>query len=584
MAGYKSTIIDDGALALWSFDGDIFDGGSHTSSSLVILDDIDNTNPANLVVDNLTYHGYRLGVPSLVGTEQIGQSACYFGFQGYQSSHPSKYASAYISIPNSSTFDFPNKGSFTVEFLFAKTIETDFMTRPEHAGLSLIRPIGRKTGMFDVTYRHPWTSSPYLHFDFLDGQVTYDWAFASYNDKTLHLTMVWDAVETAPFVFVAVASIYINGRKIFTQTKNYTAAIPLPNNPSSFEFGGRSGATNSSLDDRNTSTLKLDQIAVYDYALDKYSVAKHYRKVWNYTEMLKNAKPLYYWPFDDNETVGTYNILPAVGSVVGVGIGGGNIQREQTGPSQLPASRSTRFLNNSQADFDQYAGVALSITSDYAIELWFSSTTTSRGTILSSQFKYSPFAGPYIEWNVLTTGCIRYHETQTNYVDSSTLVSGENKFHHVVVQRVGGAVQIWVDGTMHDERAYASVSASISELYLMNSLPGNMGVNGCLAHFALYPFSLQEQEIKMRAEYSTIYKIKGQTLLAGVPYGADLRFYDHITGELLLEEHSNPDNGNYSIDLIDNRLIDIMVFDKNDANVRYRAFGPVTPAETIDTP
>lgn len=85
MAGYKTTLVDDDAVSLWTFDGDAFDSGSRKiivpdGEPNFIIDEIDNLNPAILHNDNDTYVGYRMGMPSLIEHEQTDQQSMSFGF------------------------------------------------------------------------------------------------------------------------------------------------------------------------------------------------------------------------------------------------------------------------------------------------------------------------------------------------------------------------------------------------------------------------------------------------------------------------------------------------------------------------
>ncbi len=70
----------------------------------------------------------------------------------------------------------------------------------------------------------------------------------------------------------------------------------------------------------------------------------------------------------------------------------------------------------------------------------------------------------------------------------------------------------------------------------------------------------------------------------GNPVAATLRFYKSNTGELIDEIDSDPVTGEYRKELFNNGNIDIMVFDKYNKNVRYRAYGPVAPAGFDDYP
>lgn len=128
MAGYKQTVIDDGAVSLWSFDGDAFDSGNRKlimppGQPGIIIDEIDNLNPAILHNDNEMLPGYRMGMPSLVEFEQTDQQSISFGFAGKQPAHPNQWAKAYLEVPNSLTYAFTRSRFFLDRVPFLQRIE-----------------------------------------------------------------------------------------------------------------------------------------------------------------------------------------------------------------------------------------------------------------------------------------------------------------------------------------------------------------------------------------------------------------------------------------------------------------------------
>lgn len=86
MSGYKSTVIEDDAASLWSFDGDSYDESSRVlivpaGSPKYIIDEIDNLNPAILQTNSTpTQIGYRMGMSSLVEHEMQDQRSMSFGY------------------------------------------------------------------------------------------------------------------------------------------------------------------------------------------------------------------------------------------------------------------------------------------------------------------------------------------------------------------------------------------------------------------------------------------------------------------------------------------------------------------------
>jgi hypothetical protein len=122
------------------------------------------------------------------------------------------------------------------------------------------------------------------------------------------------------------------------------------------------------------------------------------------------------------------------------------------------------------------------------------------------------------------------------------------------------------------------------QVYFMGASPGHLNTQGHMAAVAVYSYALDDAEIRMRNAYSLVYRIQGTVTLEGNPYQATVRAYRHRTGELSREILSETDSGDYLITLYDNSLIDLMVMNKQDQNIRYRVYGPITPAEYEDLP
>lgn len=144
---------------------------------------------------------------------------------------------------------------------------------------------------------------------------------------------------------------------------------------------------------------------------------------------------------------------------------------------------------------------------------------------------------------------------------------------------------MWLDGVLHDSAITPlKTVGQPGVITMMDCMPGRLDCPGGLSQLAYYPFALQEQQIRSRVTYAITYRIKGIVTLLGVPYRATLRFYMNSTGEFLQELQSDPDTGEYDAIFYNNSNIDIIVFDKDDRSVRYRAYGPVTPSEITDLP
>lgn len=597
MAGYKQQVVDDDAASLWSFDGDAFDQTTRKlivpdGDPRVIIDEIDNQNPAILHSDHELYLGYRMGMPSMIVHEQEDQYSMTFGYYGNIPAHPSGYPKAYLEIPHTTTYSFPRLGSFSVEFMWKIT------SNPSTYGSY---PIFVKSGVIDISYVvNP--SSSYLNFSHPGGVASLGYfsgssnIFTSIINQVFHVAFVWDVIQIANNQYQGTAYVYLNGRLYSKQVYNYLDTFPNTNVSTPITICG-------------TSTLywksacQMDQIAVYDKPLSADEVIRHVSKAYPYDQFLKNDGASNIWPFDDADSLVNFEIAPYYGNHTGVYVGGrGRCLRGGDGPSGIIGSSCCTFVDGGQASFaskNSSSAYSPRNEADYTYEWWFNTTESQRGVMLSIQTLEFPFNGPLVQMNVrdhqFSIGSIQYSVEDTypvlnsRYLDDNgeRMEFNDGKWHHIAITRQlnTGICQLYLDGILHDQQTLALPTVGHpGQLMMMNSMPGRLKVHGSLSFLAAYGFDLQDHQIRARANYSIIYKIRGIVTLLGVPYRAKLRFYSSYTGEFIQEVESDPDTGEYEVQFYNNSNIDILVFDPNDLSVRYRAYGPVKPSEFDDLP
>lgn len=231
---------------------------------------------------------------------------------------------------------------------------------------------------------------------------------------------------------------------------------------------------------------------------------------------------------------------------------------------------------------------------NHAMEFFLKAGGTDRSTIVSMQGIERPFGGPLVELNVDNNGnnkagWISYCENEQGSIAAyiaSQLNDGD--FHHFIFQRrAGDWLEMMIDGSVVAIKKVAkdSINAFPSVMTLMGSMPGRLYCPGEMSHFAFYNGrTFTPEEAMTRASYRSIFRVRGNTTLRGVPYRAQVRVYDFVSGGLLSESNSNLPDGDFEVYLKDNSRVNIMVAGVNDTNVRVRAFGPLNPAEIEDPP
>lgn len=559
MSGYKAQVINDDCCSLWSFDGDLFDPVTRRllvpeGEPRIIMDEIDNLNPAILHSDHEVYLGYRLGLPSMVVHEQTDQHSCAFGYYGRMPDHPSQYPKAYLEIPHTTTYMFPRLGSFSIEFIIKKDYD--------NYGCGIIRPVMKKAGVFDIRFNFPCYGTILLEVFHPGGSTSINTSFLGQNllGRTFHFCLVWSVVEIGANVYRGTARSYINARVATEQVYTYYDTFPNTNIVTPIEIGGVGGSANLS-NDRNTSPLILDQIAVYDKAITQDQVANHYSKIFPYVEMLKNDFATNIWEFSDVDSLSNFTITPLVGNLSGeyIGVRSQNFIRQQPGPSTIPVSTSASFMGGGHAFFSNVnawnAPIPINISGDYSYEWWFRTSEPSRCVLLSAQQYRYPFNGLLVQLNMrdhnFFSGALQFSECESDPVLNSRVLNdngnrfnfNDGKWHHIAIVRAAQRVQLWLDGIKHSEVVTPPKNVGApGQITLMNMMPGRLKCDGFVCDFAIYPFALQEHQIKARVTYSTVYKIRGIVTLMGVPFQATLRFYKTYTGELVQEIQSDPES------------------------------------------
>lgn len=588
--GYKETVISDGAISLWSFDGDSYD--PVTRKLLVpdgepryIIDEIDNNNPAILHADHEEYLGYRLGMESLVTHEPEDQHSITFGYYGNIPAHPLGYPKSYLEIPHSSTYSFLPDGEFSIEF-FMK-----FSGPPVHGTYIIFK----KENVISIA----WVcgqSSTYFRIE-TPSTIINGLNIPNYNsNETAHFVITYGVGETANNEFGVVTKVYVNSRVVGENLKTYNDTTPSSNINTPITIAGSS--TNYW-----KSKLQLDQIAVYDRALSPDEVANHTSKAFPYAEYLEKDFASNIWTFSDNDHLTDFAIYPYLGSLTGRYVGDrSQIIRREPGPPGIQGSKAATFVNQGHAEFISYnsSGRYIPRSFDaYSYEWWFKTTEVDRCVLFSIQSLSYPFNGPIVQLNVRdnlhVVGSLQFSESADGEVLNSIFLNesdnrnslNDGKWHHIVITRQenSGIVSLWLDGILNDQKilTFRSIGQP-GQLIMMNSMPGFLDVNGSLSYLAFYPFDLQPHEIRARATYSITYRIRGIVTLLGVPYRARLRFYSSYTGQFIQELDSDINTGEYMATFYNNSHIDILVFDPYDLSVRYRAYGPVTPSEFDDLP
>lgn len=614
MAGYKQAVLNYGPECFLTFDGDAFDGATYalTANPQIIIDESGNGNNALFHQDQTQYQGYMMGRTSLIALEPGNQYAISLAYNGgFPAYLGSWYPKTYLEIPNSSSFQFPNNGSFSVMLEYEKSgnenaFRAFYNTYIVPGGLNLnnlIRTIITKGTYFNMYIVSEWnTGLNKLHVlgpDGVDISVYLNQSGLDHGDIK-HITYTWDVEPNLPTSkWKSTSTLYLNGIPFATSTKTYIDVFPNTNTADSFFIGGTTVSPTNDFNDRTTEDTRFDQIAVFSKALSAYDVQFFYKKTVTYQNMLNARMPNWVVPFNEPEVPNTYLISPVVGTITGQAQGGTNpstkIQRQQPGPSNIPGSSATLFQNGGQAIFNsggsQTSGQIFNPTGDFTIDFWFTCSSGSRGALFSQYDSDYVYTGMLLQinWanNILSPGALQFNVSDTLFVTSKAgNIYNDGFWHYVCMIRRGLTIELWVDGVLQNSIGIPSIATGFwpNSVSMFGVPPGELWASGSAYMLNACPAALTAPEIWGRYNYAVIYKLAGVVTLEGLPTAATIRLYNHQSGELVDTTTSSSIDGSYTMYPPVNMNYDIMILNLTDTTVRYRAYGPLIPSTFDDYP
>jgi len=573
MAGLKETIIFDNPISYWTFDFDRQD------SSEEIIDEIDNTNP-------LLIHGenYFLEQPSLNTIETSDGYSIDIAKNGQLGG---VFANTFLEAQHTISYNFDKE--FTIEFIYYKQDSAQFLSA---AGISststCTRPLILKQDLFSV-YTNWSIYGSNINFKVLTDATQTISASTFYKliNKTNHVVCSYKIEEVDIGEYRSHQKLYLNGKLVVYTTKDYVNSYPNLTQATSILMGGNSG--NNWLTDFQTESLKLDYVAIYDYALEPFQIATHYRKTKQYVDLIKEDSPTIYCRLNEPELESDFNIYPEIGSSIS-GEYHGNVLRNQNGPTNAYGTYSVFFYPGSSAYIynPSNSTKTVNINQSYTLEFWFNSVQAERGILIEATQDSPNYSGITLQLNYHNNqnviGGIQFNESLDDYISYYSIDNklNDGKWHHVVVMRESGFIKLYVDNELVNSKLCTQKNNGLfSRLHIMDSSPGRIGVSGYLSEVVFYAFALQEMQITNRYNFTNRYKLYGQTLLQGNPVSAKLTILDDTTNEKLLDAYSTSE-GEFNIYMPNDKRVVIITKIPGSNTTGYLIDGPVKPAQIYD--
>lgn len=595
MAGYKETTFKYNPKAFWTFDIDrINDNRSE------VYDEIGNINP-------LIKHGNAISLErlSLNNLETSDQFAGSLNVDGKDAGNGNWDSNSGFECIDSADFAFPNDGQFTIEFMYYKSRPSTISNIDEPGYYSTVEsPIINKGSVLNCKIIDPYYSSnEEFEFSMFGGDRVVNFTQSVYPiyNRINHIICVYEVKQTDTNSWDSYIKLYVNGRLVDTTVESHIDNLPVTDTTSSWFLGKMPSGVNPATD-WNSELLTLDQISIYDYAFTTEQVSHKYRKTKLYNTLIKDDYPVQYWTFhdlNDNLDNTVYADVGDNGKLYYNQIS--DVHRYLSGPTNIPASKATDFTNTSMASIiklDSYnrAVKIFNPSQDYTVDFWFKTGEGGRKILLTCTEETRTWQGLTIWINSnndqYEDGRIEVYESLNQRIISRDVDPdndqrydwSDNNWHHLAVKRTSTHLYLYIDGIIQASGIFNRVSANRElQLHIFGGSPGSMATTGMISQMSIAQYALQEMQIRNRWLYTTRYKMSGYTLIQGNPIQATVRFYNHISGELVEEIQSDIETGLYTYYPETNRLLDVVSFIPENRTTRFRIHGPVKPAEYDDT-
>lgn len=563
---------------------------------------------------NVVRPAYKCGQISLI-ENQIG------GFYSFEIAPHDRdlknefwWEKAYIEIPYNDSLKFDK--SWSVMFSFKKAIRTQLGDWNWDLALhKYVRSIGSKYFSFPIFKKGQIelyvTHSPideFIGFNFgnnVRGTIanrSSNKITESFFDTDHHVCMTNEYIEYDGGRYKNVQKLYWDSELIY---QNETATIIgeyKGGNNAPLEFGGSAyiDFDNNYLQDRSKSSLIIDQIAIFDRALDYDEVLKTYKKIYPYDRIVQKSKPVMYYKFDENNDTKNSKAYdfsnmryseekPVIYAHQPIkGVDGTHGHYGHTAVEMFGGNMGYVEMWNRTSFYNP--------TGDFTIDFHACFTSSNKGVLFSLTDTSAPFKGITLHTNtknnqhnvgVLQLSISEKEHIYTRELDlrGAKINYNDGKWRHYAFVRRGDILYWYINSTLIDTIyiGKGAISEEYNNLYLFGLHPGNLSVDGKIQLMAFYNRALDERQLWIRSSYLKKYSISGRVTMNGVGAYSTLRVYRYVDGQLLKEQWTNND-GYYSIEVDTDEYVNLVALHIKDVNVRPRIVGAMLADEYTDLP
>lgn len=620
MASHKNYIKELRPVTFITFDSntlwDIDNGNLLYGEELP--DESENGAPINALLHSeyiVNRASYRLGQPSMVPNSPTDNYSLVLAPFGKDDVNTFPYSKSWVEIPYEDRIRLEK--SFTISCLFNKIRSDTEMrswswnsnTQRYDQNFSFVgfeRTIFRKGNKIGLKYVMPYGTPEYIEVTFPNnsGRI-YNTAIPGgvYN-RDICMAMTHEYIEQDDGRYYTISRLYWDNRIIYEHTTSPVFGNYNGGNTSGFDIGGNQDAwAFNSLNDRHTAPFKVDQFAVFDYALQHFQIANIYKKVYPYETIVERSFPYLYYQFNERESDANFNnthnntskLIRYVGAHVT------NIHRGQPGIHGVYGGtrvdvKNKGMLYNVPYDINGYRQSFFNPGGDFTVDFFASFTSTSKGVLLSIQDDTQPFRGICLFVNCkdnnhksgmlqLSISDTQYIMTPEKNIRGEDIIYNDGVVRHYTIRRINNYVELWINAVLID-RIYmtsGSLTTQINQIYLFGLMPGSLTVDGSIQHLALYDRALSQQDIEIRVSYMVKYNVRGRVTVQGVGQTILMRIYSFNSGQLITEQKTDSD-GQYVLNIPSDDYINVVAMDVGNINIRPRVIGPILPDEYEDLP
>lgn len=587
-----------------------------------VFDESENGDPINGLLhydEEQTRPSYKLGQPSLIENQITNMYSLVLAPYEYDSTNEFEFSKSWVEIPHVDRIKLDK--SFSFSFVFNKRINDrsilgsyiwnaareNYLPANGTNGYnysSMTRTIFKKGNQVGLYYVMPYSSSDYISVVFPNNNTTIlmsSLAGGAYN-RDIVVAMTHEYVLDDSGRYYTISRLYWDNRIIYEYTTNPVFGEYNGGNTSSIEIGGNQSTWDfNSLNDRTTTQTKIDQFAVFDYALKDFQVANIYKKIYQYETIIKRSFPTLYYPmneehastyFSDVITGDTYRRLSYFGT-------SNQVIKQRPGVHGIYGSTMTEFRDRGMLYCKPYNGGYYSYfnpSGDFTIEFFASFTTSTKGMLLSIQDDTAPFRGISLfvncRNNVEKAGSIQLSISDSEYIQTIEkdvrgvdIVYNDGVIRHYAIIRRGLYIEFWINSVLVDKIYMTSgnLTSDLNQLFMFGLMPGNLAVNGTLQHLAIYTRALSKRDIEIRSSYLVRYEINGRVTVQGIGQTILIRIYSFNSGELILNSYTDSD-GNYRISIPSDDYINFVAMDLSNVNIKPYIVGPELPDSYEDIP